>query len=121
MQLFLTASGNSAGSINYFAGDKALRPERRFMIEKNTGAGKKIISVTVVGNFPEGSGLGNGVRTAGTKRSIFVSRFTAGITETFAGTGIVQPDRNPQETNRFQQVECADADTFQCFYRLIEG
>jgi len=78
------------------------------------------IGFAVVGDLPEGGGLGDGVWAAGAEGGIFVGRGVAGIAEAFAGTGVVESNIAGEEADAFEQVEGADADAFEGFYRLFE-
>src|SRR5262249_54051697 len=75
------------------------------MIEKNSVAGKKTISLPVIHRNPMSIELSHGVRTAGTKRRKLTLRYIiSNIAVELRGRGLVKLRTNPNCDNRVQQA-----------------
>src|SRR6266550_5588075 len=80
----LPARSNAAGGANDLFRDKALRPERRFMVEEDPIGGEEAIGLAIIDHRPMCGCFSDGVGTARMKGCLFRSSFSVGIAETFA-------------------------------------
>src|SRR5205807_7599967 len=64
----LSAGSNAAGGANDLFGDKALRPERRVMVEEDPIGSKQTIGLAIVDHRPVCGCFGQAVWTARVKR-----------------------------------------------------
>src|SRR6516165_8601945 len=88
----LTARLNSAGGANDLFGDKALRPERGFMVEQDPVSSKQSVGIAIIDHRPMCRCFSDRVGTARMEWCLFSGSFNAGIAETFARAGIVDPN-----------------------------
>src|SRR5262245_20898437 len=88
----LLARSNATGGANDLFRDKALRPERRFMVEQDTIGGKQAVGIAIVDHRPMCGRFSDRVGTARMKGCLFRSSFSLGIAETFARARVVDPN-----------------------------
>src|SRR5260370_41405386 len=67
----LPARSNAAGGANNLFRDKALRPERRFMVEQDPIGGKEAVGIAIVNDRPMCGCFSDGVGTARMKGCLF--------------------------------------------------
>src|SRR5437868_1680333 len=80
----LPAGSNAAGGANDLFRDKALRPERRVMVEQNAIGSKQAIGLPIVDHRPMCGCFSQGVGTARAKWGFFRSSLSSGIAERLA-------------------------------------
>src|SRR5512143_655277 len=90
------------------------------MIEENSRTGEQPVCLTVVGNLPKGSRLGNGIGASRMKWR-FLVRGALDVAEAFAGASIIELGRDIDEADSFEDVQRADADALKGLHRLLEG
>ena len=81
------------------------------MVKQNTGTGINIIRLAIVCGFPKRGGFRYCIWAPGPKWSFFISGYTSGISETFAGARVLQTYGFAGKSNRLKQIKCADANT----------
>src|SRR5262245_38322331 len=80
----LPARSNAAGGANNLFRDKALRTERRFMVEQDPIGGKQAVGIAIVDHRPMCGRFSDRVGTTRMKGCLFRSSLSSGITETLA-------------------------------------
>lgn len=67
-----------------------------------------------------GGGLGDRIGAAGAEGGVLRRGHAAGITKTFAGARVIEPDGTLQKADGLQEIEGTSRDALQGFHRLLK-
>jgi hypothetical protein len=117
LKFLLPALRDSASRLGDLLCNKSFGAQWRLVIEQNSGTSKDTVGFSVIGHLPESRSLGDSIGASRPERGLLGGCFAALISETFAGTRVVELDPFSGEPDRLQEIECAKVDAFLGFHR----